>query len=71
MEPALTKHSVVGVAHPSATLPVTHATPLTNSLRKNDGEDVEAIVIGSTLLSTLFHVTLTGIASPGAVPHGI
>ena len=70
MEPALTEHSVVGVAHPSATLPVTQATPLTNSLRKNDGDEVEAMVTYSTSLSAPFQVTFTGTAGPGAVSHG-
>ncbi len=66
----MTEHSEAGVGHPSAMLPVTQATPFANSLRKNDGEAVEAIVTRSTLLSTPFQVTFTGTARPGAVPHG-
>ncbi len=71
MAPGFTEHCEVGVGHPSAGLPVTQATPFTNSLRKNEGDAVEAMVTGSRLLSTPFQVTFTGTAGPGAVSHGI
>ncbi len=71
MEPGFTEHCEVGVGHPSAGLPVTQATPFTNSLRKNAGVAVEAMAKGSRLLSTPFQVTFTGTARAGAVSQGI
>ena len=62
--PAVTAHSP---AHPA---PVTQAMPLVKSFRNIDGDVAAAMVMGSTLLSTPFRVTLIFTANPGDVSHG-
>src|ERR1017187_4250503 len=63
--PAETAHSP---AHPN---PVTQAMPFVKSFRNIDGDAAAAMVMGSTLLSTPFRVTLIFTANPGFVSQGI